>query len=247
MQPRTLVSSFQLNILMSQTQYIGQGAYAKVGRVPWDGGHAILKMMKRNSERDFRRELIIMERLDTAGGAPKILGLCYKPRAIVMSSRGEITLATALQHNLPDWYMVYIVLKVGQCLREVHERGVIHGDIHASNVMVTLSPDFCKPPEVFLIDFGMSGLSPEALSTFSPEDLACLGDTQMVHENLTYSHDVKCLGIMLLEISFLMKTSLASVRNIFEMATPSEREPAALDDVLQRLNTVLTDDFNINI
>ncbi|XP_069161729.1 probable serine/threonine-protein kinase mkcF [Procambarus clarkii] len=222
----TLVSSSQLNIFLSQTQYIDLGAYAKVGRVLWDGGHAILKMMKRTSERDLRRELIIMERLDTAGGVPKILGLCYNPRAIVMSSRGEITFARALQHNLPDWYMVYIVLKVGQRLREVHVRGVIHGDIHASNIMVTISPDLCKPPEVFLIDFGMSGLS--------PKDLAYLGDTQMVHENLTYSHDVKCLGIMLLEIIFLM-------------TTPSDREPAALDDVLQRLNTVLTDDFNINI
>ncbi|XP_045609039.1 uncharacterized protein [Procambarus clarkii] len=242
----TLLSSAYLDDLVSQSQHISQGAYGTVGRVPWDGGHAILKMMRNASEMDFRRELVIMERLNSAGGAPKILGVCYNPRAIVMSSRGELTLTRALLRNIPDWYLVYIALKIGQRLREVHERGVVHGDIHGSNVMVTLSPDFSKPPEVFLIDFGMSGFSPQALSTLSPKDLADLGDTQMVQGNLTYSLDIKCLGMMLLEIFSIMKIALESIMKIIEMATLCEIEPAPLDDLLDKLNSVLTNNFNIN-
>ncbi|XP_069165058.1 uncharacterized protein [Procambarus clarkii] len=240
-QDQAQMSRAHLDELLSQGQYLDEGAFGIVWRVPWGKGHAILKTMKAISAKAFRTELFIMERLNGAGGAPRLLAVCYEPRAIVMSSRGELTLSDAMEEDLPDWHRIYIVLKVGQCLRELHERGVIHNDIHARNVRVTLSP--WKLPQVFLIDFGLSTLSQDALSTLSQETRSVLE----LKKNLTYSRDVKFLGRMLLNIFDIIEIRFDSIKEIIAMTWTGMCEPAPLDDILLKLNSVLANDFKINL
>nr|XP_045587900.1 uncharacterized protein LOC123749822 [Procambarus clarkii] len=239
MKDQTLIISVNFDEHLSQRQYIDEGDFGIVWRIPWGKQYAILKTMKKKkiSAKAFRTELFIMERLNGAGGAPRLLGVCYKPRAIVMSFRGELTLSEAIREDIPDWLIIYIVLKVGQCLRELHARGVIHNDIHARNVRVTLCQQ--KLPQVFLIDFGQSILRQDALLTLSQKTRRKLETKLHPKKNLTYSRDVKALGLMLLNIVDIKNINIESIKEIIAITWSSMCEPAPLDDILLKLNLVL--------
>lgn len=236
-----LLSSDELNDLMSQLDLISEGEYSVVGRVLWQGSPAILKVMKNYAEVNFKRELYILDRLQgEAGGAPCLLAVCHDPPSFVMSSRGQETLHHVLRTEKHDWYLIYIILRLGVRLRELHRRGVIHGDIHGGNIMVSLSSPRSHLPEVFIIDFGLSSLSQEALSTVEDPVTQDMLDTAM-----TYKKDLTFFEKVLKHVLYIVNVQTDTTD---ELLTWLRANGVTLfDDILRKLYAVLTKDLRINL
>ena len=80
------------------------------------------------------------------------LGYCSAKNAIIMDRFGS-SLEKKLGGNLCSEYRVGIALRCVQCVQHVHEKGIVHRDIKASNFLVEGS---IRNKALKLADFGLA-------------------------------------------------------------------------------------------
>lgn len=81
------------HLLLENKAKLGQGSYGKVTLVQWEDSKAVLKVGHNASVLDsFRHEAEYLQKLDGAGGAPRLLGLGQDPPALLMTYCGHKTL-----------------------------------------------------------------------------------------------------------------------------------------------------------
>jgi len=83
--------------------------------------------------------------------------------------------------SIPHEEILVIAIKLISLLKEIHERGVSHGDIKLENIIYT------KTRDVYLIDFGC-----ERTSLYAPPEI-----TDGHEEVCEYKRDVWCYGVCL--------------------------------------------------
>ncbi|XP_042218886.1 casein kinase I-like [Homarus americanus] len=246
-----VLSTSDVEELVSRQTVVGQGVFGVVSLVPWENGFAILKVMKTNCpDQTFQKEKRFLEILQGAGGAPLLLGVCSSPKAIVITFRGHNTLRYVLQHRpLPDWYLAYIAFLLGFRLQEVHAAGVIHRDIHVYNVLVTVPQDLSMP-WVSIIDYGLATMNYSVLDNMPDGAYRCeltdlcggLGRTS------SPSPDISALGELLNYIFQKMSVMPESAKEVVEMArTDRDTKQATLDEIVSKLYWILSEDFKVNI
>ena len=105
----------------------------------------------------------------------------------------------ALKRKLPPRQRLELFIKVCQAIQHAHQKGIIHLDIKASNVLVTIHDDSPVPK---IIDFGVAkargamsqtrtGAVKGTYAYMSPEQLRC--------ENVDRRSDIFSLGVVLWE------------------------------------------------
>lgn len=136
---------------------LGEGSFGVVRRIRWNRKHpvAVIKVAKSN---DLEEEKEISLHLNGAGGAPRVLGECEDPPALVITYAGDETLRSYLcrvgEHASPS-NLLRIGVLIGKRLMELQRAGVVHNDIHMENIMTdhTLA---ASAPQVSIIDYGMA-------------------------------------------------------------------------------------------
>lgn len=240
------------------TRLLGQGGYGAVYEALHEDSRrrAAVKLMHRlvcadaDARARMRREAQILSslahphivKLQDYGHTPE--GIPY----LVLDYLEGDTLAAVLAQigKLPPGRAVDIAQQIAEALVFLHERGVLHRDLKAENVMLQLRDG--QPDHVTLVDFGVAKvldapaltragrqpgtllyMPPEAFSAVPPgpaADLYALG--VLLHQLLCGSAPFAQSGMALL---------LAKEQ---EVATPSQRDeslaiPAALDQLCRRL------------
>ena len=74
---------------------------------------------------------------------PKLVGLCPKPPALLMTRHGNVTFKDLLRKELPAKLSLRIVYDLVGVLEGLHAAGFSHNDIKCDNVMVSLKTAFC--------------------------------------------------------------------------------------------------------
>ncbi|XP_071530529.1 probable serine/threonine-protein kinase mkcF [Panulirus ornatus] len=217
-----VLSREDLDNLVSQGTVLGYGSYGKAYLVRWDNSSAVLKLGNgRATRRDFEVEAYFLDKLDGAGGAPKLLAVSYSPLSLLMSFEGHQTLEDLLRnHHLPSRYLGQIGLQICRCLQEIHARGIIHSDLHSGNILVTVPDDLSLPPKVNIIDFGLATYAVSTIALLPPDDKYL---TLTAHVQASFDIDVDD------DVGILSETIFVDVFNSMREVPPLYIRQAAMD------------------
>ncbi|KAK7019703.1 hypothetical protein SK128_013847 [Halocaridina rubra] len=138
---------------------LGKGSYGKVYKIRYNEGYAVMKVPMENHKsiiHSFKIEKEILQYLDGAGGAPRLLASCNDPIAIIMEFCPGKTFWDCICDNEVSTDSIFQTFpEIAKQLQEIHSKGIIHVDIKIDNVLVDI-PDEGKKPKINIIDFGMS-------------------------------------------------------------------------------------------
>jgi diguanylate cyclase (GGDEF)-like protein len=195
--------------------------------------------------RRLRHEREVLRRLVGVPGVAQLADLPQPPDSILLADVHAAPLTT----RTPPWELAAVCqlgLELARTLAAVHARGVVHGDITPSNILLT--GDGSRP---YLVDFAHATageIRPElaghretmaALPYLAPEQ------TGRTARPADHRVDLYALGATLYELAtgappFSSEDPLRLIRDVLTLVPepPAERDPAvgtALSDVLMRL------------
>ncbi|WVQ94253.1 hypothetical protein IAU59_001332 [Kwoniella sp. CBS 9459] len=207
--------------LYEKLEIVGKGAYGAVykGKHIATGHVVALKIINLDTEDDdvgdIQKEISLLQQLmlggsatGTGGSGPvpnvtKYYGcLMEGPKVWIVMELAEGGSIRTLSRAQPlkELHICLIMREVLQALAALHKNGVIHRDLKAANVLLTISP-----PRILLCDFGVAALlqsSTSKRSTFvgTPYWMA----PEVVTEGRLYDSkaDIWSLGITLLEMAY---------------------------------------------
>ncbi|WVF66644.1 hypothetical protein IAT40_001385 [Kwoniella sp. CBS 6097] len=209
--------------LYEKLEIVGKGAYGAVykGKHIATGHVVALKIINLDTEDDdvgdIQKEISLLQQLMLGGGSAtgggggsgpvpnvtKYYGcLMEGPRVWIIMELAEGGSIRTLSRAQPlkELHICLIMREVLQALAALHKNGVIHRDLKAANVLLTISP-----PRILLCDFGVAALlqsSTSKRSTFvgTPYWMA----PEVVTEGRLYDSkaDIWSLGITLLEMAY---------------------------------------------
>ena len=93
-----------------------------------------------------------MHELRHVEGVPKLMGLCPKPPALLITYHGNRTLADWLKVKAPAKLVLHILYSLVGVLERLHAAGFSHNDVKSDNVMASLQAN--GSVTVTLIDLG---------------------------------------------------------------------------------------------
>ncbi len=143
---------------------IGRGMYGRVSLVKYRGNTACMKVANGKESKthlqQFKKEAEVMWKLAGTGGAPRLYAVGRDKPIIVMEYCEGVTLwdFSRPRHNPDKTLIKTLLLDVACQLRDVHEKGYFHNDIHSHNILV------CKIPDGFttkIIDYGLASKTSE--------------------------------------------------------------------------------------
>ncbi|XP_071552130.1 tyrosine-protein kinase Lyn-like [Panulirus ornatus] len=152
----TLLQRVQIEDLISRKERIlGEGQSGTVYLVPWKDSTAVLKVSRNGMDNVvmFSDEANLMEKLDGAGGTPILLGHARDPPALLMTQVGCHTLDELIFESNAGYNLQELGIKAGRQLLEIHEKGIVHNDFKANNIIVS-GPT--EAPVVNIIDLGIA-------------------------------------------------------------------------------------------
>jgi predicted ATPase/signal transduction histidine kinase/ActR/RegA family two-component response regulator len=179
--------------------------------------------------------------LESVHGAPML----------VLEDFGARSLAVhGLERRLPLRTILVIATRLVEILAEVHDRGIIHGDLNPSNIL--LDPD---TDELKLADFGWSIRRDEqagkeryggTLAYMSPEHTGRL-DRQVDHRTDLYSLGVTLYELCANELPFPQRDALELVhshvaREAIPLHERAEAIPVAISDIVDKLMAKMPED-----
>ncbi|KAI5181639.1 hypothetical protein PAEPH01_2826, partial [Pancytospora epiphaga] len=138
--------------IVQDKNLIGVGCSASVYKFKIETHEFVLK--KFTDMKRYNNEKNILGKVSTFDlqVIPKIHVLNYKDPIIVMDYAGK-ELGNFIEENQKNRHvMKYIVQEIFNGIFTLHERGLVHGDLHAGNIMV-------KGEDIFFVDFGDSFFS----------------------------------------------------------------------------------------
>src|SRR5690606_24040533 len=125
--------------------------------------------------------------------------------------------------HFPEARALEIARQICAGLASAHERGVIHRDLKPANIMVD------GTGRVRITDFGLAGVSGEALRAGTP---AYMAPEQLAGGDVTARSDIYSLGLVLYEI-FTGRRALEGA-NLAELIRRREQEEVAPPSTLVR-------------
>ncbi|XP_071548819.1 casein kinase I gamma-like [Panulirus ornatus] len=201
-----VVSGLEVDKIISHGQVLGCGCVGTAHLVRWHNNEAVIKLGHDGllTRHDLEMEAYFMQKLNGAGGAPRLLGVSYDPLCLVLSFEGHHTLQKLLKdHHLSDRYLGLIGLQICLRLQEVHALGIIHYDLYPGNILVTLPHHLSLPPKINIIDFGMASYTASTIAHLPSEDrYLALTNGGVNACPYTVKDDLKGLADMFLEHIF---------------------------------------------
>jgi len=215
-----------------------------------DGRPVVLKIAKRQlttpaTVQRYQREYELLQRV-RGPGIVEALALESERGApmLVLEDFGARSLAThCLQQRCSLRAILDIAIRLLGILAEVHDRGVIHGDLNPSNILIAPQAD-----ELKLADFGWSLLLDDitvgvhaggTLAYMSPEHTGRI-DRRIDHRTDLYSLGVTLYQLLCNELPFAHDDALTLVHShVAREAEPlhqrAEGIPPVLSDIVGRL------------
>ncbi|XP_037773753.1 casein kinase I-like [Penaeus monodon] len=147
--------------MSANTNKLGDGTFGSVYSVNYEGRTCALKIPRLwTCVSNFANEVLLMERLAGAGGAPEPLGFCPDELAFLMTFCGKYTLKEHLARaansgGLSLQHVLILALRLTERLQEIHRAGFIHCDLKCNNVTLKLDAEG-NLESIHIIDFGLS-------------------------------------------------------------------------------------------
>ncbi|XP_047493507.1 protein kinase C zeta type-like [Penaeus chinensis] len=140
----------RLEELLSNALELGAGATGRALLVRRGESEAVLKVAHSEVYSDqFKEEFEILKEVAGAGGSPKALSLCSNPPAIMCTFVGPYTLRHVVRDlNFSDARLLGLSLRLCVAVQEVHDKGYIHNDLEADNIVVDATG------QISIVDFG---------------------------------------------------------------------------------------------
>ncbi|KAK8375336.1 hypothetical protein O3P69_008301 [Scylla paramamosain] len=135
---------------------LGVGGFGSVRLVGQENGApAVVKeLLQTDQLLPVLKEATFLLQLGGAGGAPRLLGVCQAPPALVQEFVGQ-TYDTYLEVCSVKGFLESLQA-VCQCLEEVHAKGIVHNDLKWNNITFSGS---VNAPRFHIIDFGWASSS----------------------------------------------------------------------------------------
>ena len=134
---------------------LGEGSYGRVERVVFGGQHVIRKTLKKGfSAAPFRWECAVLQELEGAGGAPRLLALCEHDPIAIMENTGQ-NLDAFYRSGCTVHTFLQVMVGVAEGVMAVHAKGFVHNDIKEDNITVS-GPTANAAHTVHIIDFGLA-------------------------------------------------------------------------------------------
>jgi serine/threonine protein kinase len=140
---------------------IGRGSYGEVREATWLGCKLVAKVIKSTGDTTkLREEIQILSKLSHPH-VVQFVGYCEaKQTSMILMETMHGDLRTLIDNQardgippMPQHVVLDIISQIAAGMAYLHNRGVFHGDLKASNVLVS-RPD--GPIEVKISDFGVS-------------------------------------------------------------------------------------------
>lgn len=163
-----------------------------------------------------------------AGGSPKALSLCSNPPAIMCTFVGHYTLRHVVRDlNFSDARLLGLSLRLCGAVQEVHDKGFIHNDLEAENIVVDARG------QVSIVDFG-SACRPGQTAAYRSCPARNTAPEVLGGGPATAASDVSALGGLLMRVVRDMTDAPRTLRRLArEMRRPDPRRrpslPSAVD------------------
>ncbi|XP_045586997.2 proto-oncogene tyrosine-protein kinase LCK-like [Procambarus clarkii] len=223
------------SLLELKIKSLGSGSYGKVALVNYKGKPAALKVAISSAcKESLTSEARLLSYLNGTGGAPILLAVADKPLAILTSYKGSQRLYDWFKNPSYTHYLIYVGLKVGSELLQIHKAGIVHNDLKSDNIMVEGSP---ANPEVSIIDFGLACRNNEYIDIKGGPDVAPIYAPEVLrHECSTFAADVFSYGVLMLQILKMMPMQFPLLEQICKEAVhPNPKRRPSLGRVLHLL------------
>lgn len=236
-------------VLDNKEKKLGEGQFSEVYLTKWtDGTPVVIKIAKCQRYRyAFEDEALFLHHLDGAGGAPKLIAIHFSPVMMVMSYLSGRTLMDVMCDNsVINSCMIRCLLEFTQKLQAVHQKGVLHIDIKADNVLVSFADDdHNAPSSINIIDFG-NALIPNTILNLNGDANKIKRSPHMAPElwlgaPVTEKSDVYALGHMIMRCANWLQDQEARVQLGFvtRQACQLIDNRCGLEQVIEGLQHVL--------
>ncbi|XP_042882001.1 serine/threonine-protein kinase STY46-like [Penaeus japonicus] len=222
------------DLCKAEIECLGSGQFGTASLVRWNGRLAVLKKaLKPTSFYQFIKEFGYLKCLQGAGGAPKPLGLCLRPLAILISYEGEHTLDDFLQEWRTDEELLDVAVDLCRKVTEIHGKNIIHNDLKLDNVLV----DYQR--KVRVIDLGNAKFR----GTLIFYDKEGKGASWMAPEifspcAVSPAQDAFSVGYLLRKIVYEMQSPLGLSEIAEGMAERDQNKRLTVDEALARLKAL---------
>ena len=151
----TRLSTPTVKILKATSKHLGRGAHGSFELVNWKGQEVVLKQIFPEHDLPvFLKEIGMLAKADGASGTPRILAYHQNERILLQDYvRGQLLSDLLKPNTLAVHQWIEVLHKVTKNLEALHERGIVHSDMHPHNVIVNKSPLMTNAT---LIDLGRS-------------------------------------------------------------------------------------------
>ncbi|XP_042213882.1 tyrosine protein-kinase src-1-like [Homarus americanus] len=129
---------------------IGKGKNGIVSLIRQEGELRAMKVLKDADFEILLEEIQMLRKVNGAGGAPVLHGVCIDPFIIIQSYVG-MPYEKYLSRCPPN-KVLFSLVKLGERLSEIHQKNLSHNDLKINNVAVTLLPG--GEADIHIIDFG---------------------------------------------------------------------------------------------
>ncbi|GBC07943.1 hypothetical protein RclHR1_00780023 [Rhizophagus clarus] len=193
-------------------QQIGKGSYGNVVRVNWKNPSRLFALKSFNNNEETLKEVLKLHRsVDEHENIIRLYGITKMEDAINQTNKYSLvleyanngTLDTYLNEHFDklDWSDKYrLALQLASAVEFLHEKNIIHRDLHASNILV-------HQDNIKLADFGLSKKIAEASSNASkilgviPYVDPVSFNNQGRNYKLNKKSDVYSIGVLMWQIS----------------------------------------------
>jgi serine/threonine protein kinase len=137
---------------------IGKGAYGVVHEASWLGYKLAVKIVKSNNIHVLQKEVVILSKLRHPC-IVLLVGFCVDDdRSMIVMERLDGDLRELIEKHgknrpFPQHVAIDIISQIAVGMAYLHEKGIFHGDLKASNVLVTCHGSHIQAK---ITDFGVS-------------------------------------------------------------------------------------------
>lgn len=231
--------------------FLGSGTFGKAYLVHHRSGKAVMKTSNHAVTKPFANEWGVMNHLNGAGGAPRLLGESLKPAGkvattLLMEYCGQTTFWQSVRSNKYSHSgFLQILYMVGIQLKEIHLKDTIHNDLKTNNVVLSddVNPENGLPKKVHIIDFG------NALPSGDFPGFKVKGFENYPHLAPELAGEAKCSPVTdTYSFGYMLKTTLQflnikhkSFENLSKSAMDTNPETRmSLNDILEEYAHLLT-------
>jgi len=212
-----LFHGFLLRSIQSKEAFIGRGCFKKVSKVILYGPQPKV-LAECSAPLDEKHEIDILEQIRGGEGIVPYYGAVFRERKILSYyeyfPQGSIGSLFARNKPLDLLQTVKIFHDIAKGVRVLHEKGLVHRDLHEANVLVDITSQRCIGA---LIDFGFTVLAENANDGTVQGAVYRCPPEPLVDDLATidrYAVDVYALGTLLYQAVWGKMVSWAGVYDI---------------------------------